>query len=133
MNERIRVTTDLQKKGIKLFLNFRGDMGSNYMDAYQGKDDATANELLGIAFHGYESQGRTDITTERVEKFIAKVAANPELRSFSSVLINIFGKLGFRSDDVQVVHSDNMAKKPSKKPHFSDHDKRGQKFGGRRR
>ena len=133
MNEKIRVTTDIPKKGIKLSLKFRGDSGSNFMDAYQGKDDQVVNEWLGNAFYGYESQGRTDITTERVEKFVAEVAANPGLRNLSTVFINILGKLGFRKESVQVVYTDDMAKKPSKKPHFSDHDKRGQKFGGRRR
>ncbi len=131
MNEHIRVSTDVQKKGIRLSLKFRGDLGSNIMDAFQGDNDEVVNEWLAEEFYGYESQDREPITIEMIERFIVKALESPKIRPFSSIFINIMGSLDF-SHQPRVIYTETLAKQPPKRPHYHDHDKRGQKYGGRR-
>lgn len=132
MVEKIRVTSDLQKKGVKLRIEFRDDLGSNMLDAFQTSNESILEtDWLGEKFFGYESQGREPISLADLENFIAEVARNSNLRNQVVLLINVLGSRSFVNRP-QVVYVDSAAKNPSKKPHFFDRDKKNKnRFNGR--
>jgi hypothetical protein len=129
----IRVTEDLDKKGINLIFELLGDWGANVLYAYLVRKGRSSQEFLATRHLGSDSDlnGKKKINAGEIESFISETVAGEELSFVTSLVIKIIGERKF--NELTVCRVDNLSKnKPKTKKHYKDHD-RGGRFGGRGR